>query len=54
MALSKDELKLEENYLENTSKEISNQIDVLGKEIHVKKVWFKSLKRLYKIKKSLI
>ena len=37
MALSKDELKLEENYLENTSKEISNQIDVLGKEIHVKK-----------------
>lgn len=37
MALSKDELKLEENYLENTSKEISNQIDVLGKKIHVKK-----------------
>lgn len=36
MALTEKELKEENSYLRNTSKEISNQIDVLGKEIHVK------------------
>lgn len=36
MALSKEELKKEEVYLESTSKEISDKLDVLGKEIHVK------------------
>lgn len=35
MALTKKELKEEKCYLEKTSKEISNQIDILGKEIHV-------------------
>lgn len=35
MALTEKELKEENGYLRNTSKEISNQIDVLGKEIHV-------------------
>ncbi len=36
MALTEKELKKEKDYLVSTSKEISNQIDVLGKEIHVK------------------
>lgn len=36
MALTEKELKEEKCYLEKTSKEISNQIDILGKEIHVK------------------
>lgn len=36
MALSEKDLKQEKTYLRNTSKEISNQLDVLGKEIHVK------------------
>lgn len=36
MALSEKDMKLEKTYLRNTSKEISNQLDVLGKEIHVK------------------
>lgn len=36
VALSEKEMKQENNYLRITSKEISNQIDVLGKEIHVK------------------
>lgn len=35
MALTEKELKEENGYLRNASKEISNQIDVLGKEIHV-------------------
>ncbi len=35
MAISKEELAKEKTYLRNTSKEISNQVDVLGKEIHV-------------------
>lgn len=36
MALTNDELKQEENYLENASFEIANQLDDLGKEIKVK------------------
>ncbi len=36
MALSEKEMKLEKTYLRNASKEISNQLDILGKEIHVK------------------
>lgn len=35
MALTEKELKEENSYLRSTLKEISNQIDVLGKEIHV-------------------
>lgn len=36
VALTESELKKEKNYLEKTSKEISEQIDILGKQIHVK------------------
>lgn len=36
MALTEKELKEENSYLGETSREISSQIDVLGKEIHVK------------------
>lgn len=36
MALREKDMKLEKTNLRNTSKEISNQLDVLGKEIHVK------------------
>lgn len=46
MALTEKELKEERNYLRNTSKEISNQLDVLGKEIHVKEEELTQFKKI--------
>ena len=46
MALSEKDIKLEKTYLRNTSKEISNQLDVLGKEIHVKEEELTEFKKI--------
>lgn len=46
MALSEKDMKLEKTYLRNTSKEISNQLDVLGKEIHVKEEELTEFKKI--------
>lgn len=46
MALTEKELKEERGYLRNTSKEISNQLDVLGKEIHVKEEELTQFKKI--------
>lgn len=46
MALSEKDMKLEKTYLRNTSEEISNQLDVLGKEIHVKEEELTEFKKI--------
>ena len=46
MALTEKDMKLEKTYLRNTSKEISNQLDVLGKEIHVKEEELTEFKKI--------
>ena len=46
MALSEKDIKLEKTYLRNTSEEISNQLDVLGKEIHVKEEELTEFKKI--------
>ena len=46
MALSEKDIKLEKTYLRNTSKEISNQLNVLGKEIHVKEEELTEFKKI--------
>ena len=46
MALSDREIKLENNYLRNTSKEISKKLDILQKEIHVKQEEITEFKKI--------
>ena len=46
MALSNEEIKQEKTYLEKTSKEISKQIDILEKEIHVSKEQITEFKKI--------
>lgn len=46
MTLSEKDIKLEKTYLRNTSEEISNQLDVLGKEIHVKEEELTEFKKI--------
>ena len=46
MALTETELKKEKSYLRETSKEISNKIDILGKEINVKESEIKEFKKV--------
>ena len=45
-ALSNEEIKQEKTYLEKTSKEISKQIDILEKEIHVSKEQITEFKKI--------
>ena len=46
MALTEKELKEERGYLRNASKEISSQLDILGKEIHVKEEELTQFKKI--------
>lgn len=46
MALTEKELKEERNYLRDASKEISSQLDILGKEIHVKEEELTQFKKI--------